>query len=111
MSATTWPPPWILKPAMGDPEWTSEADEDGDSKPIPDYLTWDIGFGFTLNVSHDDYEDPSTPLTIGAHLSDADQARGWVKREVTPDQLDKLATMLQRIAVQQRARTAEGATR
>ena len=92
-------PSWALKPTVGDPEWGVQHDE-----PIPDSITWDIGFGFTLNVHHDDYEDATTPLTIGAHISDADLARGWVKREVTPDQLDKLAQMLQRIAAKQRQR-------
>lgn len=106
MPDISWPPPWTLKPTEGDPEWGAQCDE-----PVPDHLTWDIGFGFTLNVRHADYEDETTPLTIGAHFSDADAARGWVKREVTPDQLDKLARMLLDIAAKQRARTAGPATR
>ncbi len=99
MTNNTWPPPWTLKPTEGDPEWGAQYDE-----PIPDSLQWDIGFGFTLNISHADYEDETTPLTIGAHFSDADAARGWIKREVTPDQLDNLALMLHNIAAKQRQR-------
>lgn len=111
MTDTAWPPPWTLKPTEGDPEWTTLADDDGDVHPVPDHLTWDIGFGFTLNVGHADDEDESTPLTIGAHFSDADLARGWVKRQVVPDQLEKLARMLLDVAAEQRARTGEAVTR
>lgn len=93
MPDTPWPPPWTLKPTEGAPEWAVQYDE-----PVPDRITWDIGFGFTLNVGHADYEDETTPLTIGAHFSDADLARGWVKREVTPAQLEEFARMLLNIA-------------
>lgn len=101
MTDQTWPPPWTLKPVEGDPEWTPKFSEDD-----TDRITWDISFGFTLNVGHADHEDDGTPLAIGAHFSDADAARGFVKREVTPDQLDRFALLLHHIATQQRKRQA-----
>lgn len=89
MTDTTWPPPWTLKPTHGEPETGA----DMCSEPADD-IHWDLSFGFALNVDHDKPEDPTSPLTIGAHFSDADLARGFVKRQVTPEQLDRFALLL-----------------
>jgi hypothetical protein len=99
MSAATWPPPWTLKPTEGDPH---------DAEPLDgcEGIGWDLSFGFRLNIAHDTAEDVNSPLTIGAHFSDADLARGFVQRQVTPDQLDTLARLLLGIAAKQRAREA-----
>lgn len=93
---TIWPPPWTLKPTSGEPHDSS--DIDGES------IGWDLSFGFRLNVDHDDFEDHSTPLTINAHFSDADKERGFVKREVTPEQLAEFGRLLLNIAAKQRQR-------
>lgn len=93
---TEWPPPWTLKPTEGNPHDSS--DIDGES------IGWDLAFGFRLNIDHDDPEDTGSPLCIGAHFSDADLARGFVKREVTADQLTELARLLLNIAARQKAR-------
>ncbi len=98
MSDQTWPPPWTLQPTHGQPHDSS--DLDGES------IGWDLSFGFRLNVDHDDCQDETTPLTINAHFSDADQARGFVKREVTPEQLDEFARLLLNLAAKQRQRLA-----
>jgi hypothetical protein len=74
------------------------SDIDGES------IGWDLSFGFRLNVDHDDFEDHSTPLTINAHFSDADKARGFVKREVTPEQLAEFGRLLLNIAAKQKRR-------
>jgi len=96
MTDTTWPPPWTLQPTHGQPHDSS--DVDGES------IGWDLSLGFRLNVDHDDFEDHSTPLTINAHFSDADRARGFVKREVSADQLTEFARLLLNIAARQKAR-------
>jgi hypothetical protein len=44
-------------------------------------------------------------LTISAHYSDADLARGFVQREVRPDQLEEFARLLLNIAAKQKQRT------
>lgn len=98
MSDNTWPPPWTLQPTYGQPYDSS--DIDGES------VGWDLSFGFRLNVDHDDFEDLTSPLTINAHFSDADRARGFVKREVTADQLAEFARLLLNIAGKQKAREA-----
>lgn len=103
MTDATWPPPWTLKPTSGEPHDSS--DIDGES------IGWDLSFGFRLNVDHDDFEDHSTPLTINAHFSDADKARGFVKREVTPEQLEEFARLLLNIAAKQKQRAGAAATR
>jgi hypothetical protein len=95
-SDNTWPPTWTLKPAEGQPHDSS--DLDGES------IGWDLSFGFRLNVDHDDCEDHDSPLTINAHFSDADLARRFVKREVTPEQLQEFARLLLNIAAQQKRR-------
>lgn len=100
MTDTTWPPPWTLKPTDGDPHDSSD-DE------IAEGIGWDLSFGFRLNVDHDDYTDVNTPLVIGAHFSDADLARGMVKREVTPAQLEEFARLLLNIAASHKRRAAE----
>lgn len=92
----TWPAPWTLKPTEGDPHDSS--DLDGES------IGWDLSFGFRLNVDHADCQDESTPLTINAHFSDADRARGFVKREVTPAQLQEFARLLLNMAAGQQRR-------
>lgn len=98
MTDQTWPPHWTLKPTEGEPHDSS--DIDGES------IGWDLSFGFRLNVDHDDCEDHNTPLTINAHFSDADRARGFVKREVTPDQLDEFARLLLNMSAKHRRRQA-----
>lgn len=97
MTVTAWPPPWTLKPTDGDPHDSSD-DE------YPESIGWDLSFGFRLNVDHDDYEDVTTPLCIGAHFSDADKDRGFVKREVTPAQLEEFARLLLNIAAAHKRR-------
>lgn len=96
---TTWPPPWTLKPAHGDPHDSSDAES-------PESIGWDLSFGFRLNIDHDDYEDVTTPLTIGAQFSDADKERGMVKRQVTPDQLEQFARLLLNVAAAHKQREA-----
>lgn len=91
MTNTTWPQPWTLKPADGDPHDSSDHES-------PESVGWDLSFGFRLNVNHDDYADVTTPLTLGAHFSDADKERGFVKRAVTPAQLREFARLLVNVA-------------
>lgn len=98
MTDQTWPPPWRLQTTYGQPHDSS--DIDGES------IGWDLSVGFRLNVDHDDSEDETSPLTINAHFSDADLARGFVKREVTPEQLDEFARLLLNLAAKQRQRQA-----
>lgn len=97
MTDTTWPPPWTLKPAHDDPHDSSD-DE------TPESVGWDLGFGYRLNVGHADYADVTTPLTIEGQFSDADKARGFVKREVTPEQLEEFARLLLNIAAAHKQR-------
>lgn len=92
--ANAWPPAWTLKPTDGDPHDA----EDGEG------VGWDLSFGFRLNVGHADHKDVATPLTIGAHFSDADLARGFVKREVTPAQLEEFARLLLNLAAKHKRR-------
>lgn len=99
MTDQTWPPPWALKPTEGQPH-------DAESIDGCEGIGWDLSFGFRLNVAHDTAEDVSSPLTIGAHFSDADLARGFVLREVTPEQLDEFARLLLNLAAKQRQRRA-----
>ncbi len=99
MTDTTWPPPWTLKPADGDPHDSSDDES-------PESMGWDLSFGFRLNVNHADYDDVTTPLTIGAHFSDADLARSFVEREVTPAQLEEFARLLLNIAATHKRREA-----
>lgn len=77
----SWPAPWTLKPTEGQPENSTDPDEIS--------IGWDLSFGFRFNVSADD-----DGLTISAHFSDADLARGFVKRSVTADQLRRLSQLL-----------------
>jgi hypothetical protein len=95
-SDTAWPPPWTLRPTYGDPQDSS--DTDGES------IGWDLSFGFRLNIDHADYEDHTTPLTIGANFSDADLARGFVRREVTPEQIEEFARLLLNVAAKHKQR-------
>lgn len=88
----SWPPPWELKPASGEPEYTTLVGEGP-------RMGWDLSFGCRLNVGVDDCVD-GHPLTISAHFSDADHTRGFVKREVTPQQLVEFAALLLRVAVE-----------
>lgn len=101
MTDKTWPPPWTLKPADGEPHDSS--DEDGES------VGWDLSFGFRLNVGQLDCDRAT--LTIGAHFSDADLARGFVERSVTPAQLDEFARLLLNLAASQRRRATEAVKR
>lgn len=89
MTDTTWPPPWTLKPAYADVQTGADVCSD-----VADDIHWSLSFGFAFNVCHDEPDDPTPPLTITCHYSDADQARGMVKRQVTPEQLDQLALLL-----------------
>ena len=100
MTDTTWPPPWTLKPAYCDPQTDDERFGDGS-----DDIHWDLSVGFALNVDHDDPEDPKSPLTFTAHFSDADLARGMVKRQVTPEQLEWFALLLLAKAARYRRET------
>lgn len=101
-SETAWPPPWTLKPADGDPH---DSEDDTGSEGIG----WDLSFGFRLNFSHNDPDDVASPLVIDANFSDADKARGFVQREVTPEQLDELARLLLNLSAKhKRRRTAAG---
>lgn len=88
----TWPPPWTLQPTEGEPEDATLVGE-GTS------IGWDLSFGFRLNVGGDS-PDGTGPLVISAHFSDADLARGFVKRQVTPEQLVKFASLLLQVAVE-----------
>lgn len=89
MTDTTWPPPFTLKPAYGDPE----ALDTGEG--AHDDIHWSITWGFALNFNHDETTgDSKSPVTVEAHFSGADLARGFAKAEVTPDQLDRLALLL-----------------
>jgi hypothetical protein len=89
MTDTTWPPPWTLKPAYKCPETGTEL-----CSEVADDIHWSLSFGFAFNVNHADQDDPTSPLTIECHWSDADAERGMVKRQVTPEQLDRLALLL-----------------
>ena len=100
MTDTTWPPPWTLKPTHGDPHDSSDVDD-------LESVGWDLSFGFRLNVDHDIEEDLTSPLTIGAHFSDADLARGFVKRQVTPEQLEEFARLLLNMAAAHKRREAD----
>lgn len=96
MSKTkTWPPPWTLKPTEGEPEDATFVDEGMN-------VGWDLSFGCRLNVGGDGPESDG-PLVICANFSDADLARGFVKREVTPAQLVKFASLLLQVAVARQA--------
>jgi hypothetical protein len=99
----TWPAPWTLKPVVGEPELLQDFDEH--NNPLPDCAHWDIGFGFALNVADDENKDGS-PLTIEAHFSDADLARGFCKREATPEQVEEFARLLLNIAAAHKRREA-----
>lgn len=96
----TWPPPWTLQPTYGGPH-------DSSDEGIAESIGWDLSFGFRLNIGHAEDEDVATPLTIGAHFSDADLARGFVEREVTPEQLREFARLLLNIAAAQQKRDAQ----
>ena len=48
----------------------------------------------------------SQPLTIGAHFSDADLARTFCEREVTPAQLEEFARLLLNLAAKHKRRLA-----
>ncbi len=85
---TTFPQPWSLQPAAEEPQTGEEIGAE-----IPDDIHWSLSFGFALNVDHSG-DDPASPLTFTAHFSDADLARGFVKREVTPEQLERFALLL-----------------
>lgn len=93
-----WPPPWTLKPTYGEPH-------DSESVDQCEGIGWDLSFGFRLNVDHDTAEDVNSPLTISAHYSDADLARGFVQREVRPDQLEEFARLLLNMAAKHKQRT------
>lgn len=97
MTDTTWPPPWTLKPADGDPH-------DSSDDQSPESVGWDLSFGFRLNIGHDDYADVTSPLVIDAQFSDADKARGMCRRAVTPEQLEEFARLLLNIAATHRRR-------
>lgn len=97
MTDATWPPPWTLKPTYGEPH--DSTDEDGKS------IGWDLSFGFRLNVGQLDCD--RSVLTLGAHFSDADLARGFTEREVTPAQLREFARLLLNLAAAHEQRTAE----
>lgn len=97
MTETSWPPPWTLKPTEGEPQTGADVYSD-----IPDDIHWDLSFGFALNIGHDNYEDPTSPLVIEQHFSDADKERGFVKRQVTPEQLERFAMLLQAKAARYR---------
>jgi hypothetical protein len=99
VNAENWPPPWTLRRAYGQPEDSS--DFNGES------IGWDLSVGFRLNIDHAELDD-TTPLTFNAHFSDADLVRGFVKREVTPDQLIEFARLLLNIATSHRKRQALG---
>lgn len=88
-----------LKPTHGTPH-------DAESIDGCEGIGWDLSWGFRLNVGHDDAEDPTSPLTIGANFSDADQARGIVVRETTPQQLEEFARLLLNLAAKHRQRMA-----
>lgn len=88
------------------PVWTLGDPHDAESLDGCEGIGWDLSFGFRLNIGHDTAEDVNSPLTIGASFSDADQARGFVQREVTPGQLDMLARLLLDLAAKQRKRQA-----
>lgn len=94
---TAWPPAWTLKPTEGDPH-------DSESIENCEGVGWDLSFGFRLNVGHADHEDIKSPLTIGAHFSDADLARGFVEREVSPAQLEEFARLLLNLAAKHKKR-------
>lgn len=85
---TTWPPPFTLKPTFGDPEVLDAGEGASDD------IHWSVTWGFALNINHDDADDPNSPLTIEAHFSDADLARGFAKAQVTPEQLERFALLL-----------------
>ena len=87
-----------LKPTNGAPH-------DSESLDGCEGIGWDLSWGFRLNVGHDDAEDPTSPLTIGACFSDSDQARGIVVRKTSPEQLEEFARLLLSIAAKHRART------
>lgn len=97
MTNNPWPPTWTLKPTDGEPH--DSTDEDTDS------VGWDLSFGFRLNVGQ--RLDNRDELTIGANFSDADLARGFVKREVTPAQLREFARLLLNLAAAHEQRIAE----
>jgi hypothetical protein len=101
MTNTTWPPPWTLKPTYGEPEALDTGE--GARDDIHSSVSW----GFALNVDHDNPDDPTSPLTIGAHFSDADLARGFSKAQVTPEQLDRFALLLMAKAARVRAEESE----
>jgi hypothetical protein len=107
------------KPVCGEPDWNHDEHDypvsslkpthgrphDSESLDGCEGIGWDLSWGFRLNVGHDTADDPNSPLTIGACFSDADQARGIVVRETTPEQLEEFARLLLTIAAKQRART------
>ncbi len=99
MTGNTGPARWILKPTHGTPH-------DSESLDGCEGIGWDLSWGFRLNVGHDDAEDPTSPLTIGANFSGTDQARGIVVRETTPEQLEEFARLLLNLAAKQRQRQA-----
>ncbi len=83
-----WPPQWTLKTTYGDPH--DSTDE------VANSIGWDLSCGFRLNVG--ELDGDREKLTISAHFSDADLARGFVNREVTPQQLTEFARLLLNIA-------------
>jgi hypothetical protein len=104
MTDTTWPPPWTLKPVYGEPNLVQEYDEN--DKPLPDFIHWAIAFGFAINVGHLDGECDATSLTFSAHFSDDDLARGFVKRQVSAEQLERFALLLMAKAARYRQEAA-----
>lgn len=99
MTNTTWPPPWTLKPVEGGPHDSSDTES-------PESIGWDLSFGFRLNVGHAVDDDVSSPLTIGAHFSDADKERGFCERQTTPADLEEFARLLLNIAASHKRRGA-----
>jgi hypothetical protein len=88
MTDTIWPPPFTLKPVYSDPGCLDTGEG------APDDIHWSISWGFALNIDHDDPENPKSPLTIEAHFSDADQARGFAKAQASPEQLERFALLI-----------------
>lgn len=91
MPDTTTIPEWELRPVAYEPHLVT--DEDEDEQPLTPFLRWSLSFGFALNIGHMD-GDPASPLMIDAHFSGVDKARGFMSREVSPDQLVAFARLV-----------------
>ncbi len=88
MTTNEWPPPCSPTSTEGEPHDSTVL--------VGESVGRDLSLG--LRPTAGQRLDNRDELTIGAHFSDADLARGFVKRQVTPAQLREFARLLLTLA-------------